>query len=304
MKKEPLLFRGSGVALITPFSADGKIDFDTLGRLIENQIAGGTDALIVCGSTGESAVLSDKEKLSLIEYTVWKANHRIPVIAGTGSNDTAHCVALTKGAQAMGADGVLSVCPYYNKPTDEGLLRHYTEIADCSGLPVILYNVPSRTGKTLSTNVVKRLAAHKNIIGIKQADPSLSAAADLFAACGDEIAIYAGDDAGTVPFLSLGGQGVISVAANLLPHTIHTMCQNWFDGNTAAARETQLRLMPLISALFIQTNPIPVKAAMEEIGYPRQFLRLPLTPANDATRTQLTETLKEWIDSKTGTEKK
>lgn len=295
MKKRPL-FRGCGTALVTPFCADLSVDFETLGRLIEDQVSGGADALIVCGTTGESATLSDREKDAVIEYAVWKTAGRIPVIAGTGSNDTFRSVTQTRAAQRLGADGVLAVCPYYNKPDDEGLLRHFRTVAECSDLPVILYNVPSRTGKALSAPLVAALAEHENVVGIKQADPSLAAAGELFASCGD-LPVYAGDDGATVPFFSLGAKGVISVVSNVLPGTVHGLCADWFAGRHARARETQLALIPLIKALFAQTNPIPVKAALEQIGCPPQPLRLPLTSATFATRRRLQEALTPWLDA-------
>lgn len=296
------VFRGSGVALVTPFAGDGSVDYETLGQLIEMQIAGGTDALIVCGTTGESATMTEKERLSVIEYAVWKNAGRIPVIAGTGTNNTEQSVFLTRKAEEMGADAALAVCPYYNRPTAEGLRKHFTALADCSGLPVLLYNVPSRTGSDLPIDVLKELAAHENILGIKQADPSVAAVLRIVSECGEDLPVYAGDDGCVVPFLSLGAQGVISVAANVVPHAVHSLCSLWFDGDRERAREMQIRLYPLIRALFAQTNPIPVKAALELLGYSTQTLRLPMTPASDQTREALRRELDFWFDEEHASE--
>lgn len=292
--KRPL-FRGSATALVTPFLADGAIDFETLGRLIEFQIASGTDALVPCGTTGESAAMTEKERLSVIEYTLWKTAKRIPVIAGTGTNCTAQSISLTRQAEGLGADGVLAVCPYYNKPGQDGILQHYTALADCSSLPVIVYNVPSRTGCDIAPRTLKELSLHPNIAGLKEANGSLSSAAKTRYLCGEDLPVYSGDDACIIPFLSIGGAGVISVAANILPGVIHTLCERFFAGDTKGAEETQLRLMPLISALFCKTNPIPVKGALECLGYPPQFLRLPLCPLSPEEKRIVEEALTPWL---------
>ncbi len=292
--KQPI-FRGSATALVTPFFSDGQIDFETLGQLIERQIAAGTDALVPCGTTGESATLTEKERLSVIEYTVWKTAKRIPVIGGTGTNSTLQSVSLTRRAEELGLDGVLAVCPYYNKPTQEGITAHYLALAECSSLPVIVYNVPSRTGCEILPQTLQTLALHPNIAGIKEAGGSVQTAAKIRGLCGDDLPLYSGDDGGIVPFLSLGAQGVISVVANILPGVIHTLCENWFSGEHRSAAETQIRLMPLISALFCRTNPIPVKSALERLGFPPQELRLPLCPLGEQDKAAVWEALDPWL---------
>ena len=284
--KQPL-FYGSATALITPFFPDGSIDFESLGRLIDLQIAAGTDALVPCGTTGESATMTERERLSVIEYTVWKTAKRIPVLAGTGTNCTAQSVSVTRRAEAMGADGILAICPYYNKPTAEGIVAHYTALADCSSLPVILYNVPGRTGCEISLSAMKELAKHPNILGLKQANGSAASVARILDACGEDLPIYSGDDGLILPFLALGGVGVISVVSNILPRRVHTLCERFFGGDLAGAAQIQRELMPLIDALFATTNPIPVKAAMECLGFAPQFLRLPLTPLPQAQKEAL-----------------
>ncbi len=290
--KRPV-FRGSATALVTPFSTDGSVDFETLGKLIDAQISGGTDALVVCGTTGESATMTEKERLSVIEYTVWKNNGRIPVIAGTGTNDTARSTALTKAAQAIGVDGILAVCPYYNKPGQDGILKHYLALAEC-GSPVIVYNVPGRTASAASPETLQKLSTHPNVSGLKDAGGSLQSAATVRNLCGDDLPLYSGDDGCIVPFLSIGGMGVISVVSNLLPRTVHTICEKWFYGDTAGAAEDQIRLMPLIGALFSRTNPIPVKAALEFFGYPKQTLRLPLCSLPKEETEKLFSLLSRW----------
>lgn len=292
--KRPL-FCGSAAAVTTPFFADGAVDFETLGRQIEFLLAGGTDGIVSCGTTGESAALSEKERLSVIEYTVWRVGGRVPVIAGTGTNCTAQSVSLTRSAASLGADGILAVCPYYNKPTGEGLYRHFSALADCSALPVILYTVPSRTGVALPVEVAKKLSEHPNVAGLKDASGSLSYGAQIRHACGDDLPLYAGDDATVLPILSLGGVGVISVVANILPRIVHTLCEKWFSGDWQGALELQLRLQPLIAALFAETNPIPVKYALERQGFASQNLRLPLCPLSEGGRAAVDGALSPWI---------
>ena len=284
--KKPL-FYGCATALVTPFFPDGSVDFESLGRLIDRQISAGIDGLVPCGTTGESAVMTEKERLSVIEYTVWKTARRVPVIAGTGTNCTLQSVRLTRQAQALGADGVLAVCPYYNKPTGEGIVAHYTALADCSSLPVILYNVPSRTGCEIPLSALEILAKHPNIVGLKQANGSVASAARIRNRCGEDLPLYSGDDGLILPFLALGGAGVISVASNLIPRRIHTLCQRFFAGDVEGAAAIQCALMPLIDGLFSKTNPIPVKAALERIGFPPQTLRLPLVALEDAAKQAL-----------------
>lgn len=291
--KQPI-FRGSATALVTPFFSDGAVDYETLGRLIDAQISAGTDALVPCGTTGESATMSEKERLSVIEYTLWKTAGRIPVIAGTGTNNTAQSVSLTKQAQHLGVDGILAVCPYYNKPEQEGILKHYETLADL-GSPVIVYHVPGRTGRAIAPETMKTLSVHPNIAGLKDAGGSLQDAATVRNLCGDDLPVYSGDDGCIVPFLSIGGMGVISVVSNILPRVVHNLCERWFSGDVNGAAVLQIRLMPLVKALFRRTNPVPVKGALEFLGYPEQFLRLPLCPLNEGEKKELFDVLKEWI---------
>ena len=293
--KRPL-FRGCATALVTPFTEDGSIDFDVLGKLIEYQISHGADALVSCGTTGEAAAMTDRERLSVVEYTVWKTAGRIPVIAGTGTNNTRQSVELTRCAQTLGANGVLAVCPYYNKPTQEGMIAHFSALADCSDLPVILYTVPSRTGSGLTCETLEVLSRHPNVLGLKDASGSLSEGAKTRYFCGDDLPIYSGDDGCILPCLSIGGMGVISVVSNILPHTVHTLCEKWFSGDLAGASADQIALMPLVSALFRVTNPIPVKAALEKLGFPEACYRLPLCPMDGEKKAELFRILSPWLE--------
>lgn len=270
------VFTGSGVALITPFKDDFSVNFDVLGELVEFQIANGTDAIIACGTTGEAATMDDKEHLSVIEYVVKKVNGRIPVIAGTGSNDTRHGVELCKEAAALGADALLTVTPYYNKTSQRGLIEHFNVMADAADIPMIVYNVPSRTGLNVLPETMAELAKHKNIVGIKEAGGNLSQIAKLASLVGDEITIYSGNDDQNVPILSLGGKGTISVLANVAPKKSHDMIASFLEGDTETAKRLQLESIALINALFIETNPIPVKKACELMGMNPGPLRLPL----------------------------
>ena len=261
------VFTGAGVAIITPMNDDGTVNYAALGELIEMQIAGGTDAIIICGTTGESSTLTDDEHRECIRYTIEKVNKRIPVIAGTGSNDTAYAIELSKDAEAMGADGLLVVTPYYNKTSQRGLVAHYTAIADAVNIPIILYNVPSRTGVNISLDTYKALAEHKNIAAAKEASGNISAIAKLIAECGDKLDVYSGNDDQILPVLSLGGKGVISVLSNVAPKQTHDMVMHYLNGDTKAATKLQLDAIELISALFCEVNPIPVKTALNEMGY-------------------------------------
>lgn len=269
-----LPFTGSGVAIVTPFNGD-TTNYDELGRLIEMHIEKGTDAIIICGTTGEASTMPDSEHLAAIEYTVKKAAGRIPIIAGTGSNETAHAVALSKKAEKLGADGLLQVTPYYNKASSKGLIAHFTAIAESVSIPIILYNVPSRTGVNISIPVLKELAKIPNIVAIKEASGNISYTAKVAAEV-PELYIYSGNDDMIVPVLSLGGKGVISVLANVMPQETHDMCQAFFDGNTEKAKDMQLKYLELINALFVEVNPIPVKTALNLMGYNAGNLRLPL----------------------------
>ena len=275
------VFEGVATALITPLNENG-IDYNAFARLIDWQINEGVNALVVCGTTGESSTLTDKEHKSAIEFAVNEVGGRIPVIAGTGSNDTAYALELTDFSCKAGVDGVLVVTPYYNKATQNGLFKMFTEIADRAAAPVILYNVPSRTGVNIAPETVARLSKHPNISGIKEAGGNISAVAEIAALCGDDINIYSGNDDQTVPIMSLGGKGCISVLSNLLPHNTAQMCKKILAGDTKGALDLQLKYLPLIKALFCEVNPIPVKAAMAAMGYCENYLRLPLTPMEEA----------------------
>ena len=281
--KKPI-FRGAGVAIITPFTETG-INYPELGRIIDDQIAGGTDAIIITGTTGESSTTSDEEHKEAIRFAVEHTRGRIPVIAGTGSNDTTYAVQLSQYAERVGADALLLVTPYYNKCTQNGLIAHYTKIADSVNIPAILYNVPSRTGVCIKTETYAALAKHPRIVGVKEASGDLSAILRLRAAAGDDLVLYSGNDDQIVPILSLGGLGVISVLSNVAPRATHDICQHYFDGNTAEAARLQIAYSDLIDALFCEVNPIPVKTAMRRLGYDAGSLRMPLSemePANAA----------------------
>ena len=270
------LFTGCAAALATPFS-DGEIDFTALGRLIDMQLQSGTDALVVCGTTGEPATLTQEEKDSVLEFTLERVGGRIPVIAGTGTNCTKITIAQSRRAQKLGADGLLMITPYYNKATQQGLLAHFTAAAEAVDLPVILYNVPSRTGVNLLPETAARLMEQQNIMGIKEASGDISQFAELSRLCGDRAALYAGNDDQVLPMLSLGAQGVISAAANAAPGLMHRLVSSWFEGDAEVCRTVQLALLPLMKLLFSEVNPIPVKAALEIMGICRADVRLPLT---------------------------
>lgn len=281
-----LVFEGVATALITPLNENG-IDYNAFAKLINWQIEEGINALVVCGTTGESSTLTDEEHKNAIEFAVKEVGGRVPVIAGTGSNDTAYALELTDFSCKAGVDGVLVVTPYYNKATQNGLFKMFTEIADRAAAPVILYNVPSRTGVNIAPETVARLSKHPNISGIKEAGGNISAVAEIAALCGDDINIYSGNDDQTVPIMSLGGKGCISVLSNLLPHNTAQMCRKMLTGDTKGALDLQLKYLPLIKALFCEVNPIPVKAAMAAMGYCENYLRLPLTPMEEAHRETL-----------------
>lgn len=268
-------FIGAGVALITPFKND-EVDYDTLRDLIEWQIENATDAIIICGTTGESATMSDTERRAVIKFTVEVVNSRIPVIAGSGSNNTAYAIELSQYCESVGVDGLLIVTPYYNKATDLGLLKHYEAIASSVKIPIILYNVPSRTGVNLKPTVVKQLSGIKNIIGIKEASGDISQVAEIMRLCGSDFAVYSGNDDMIVPILSLGGVGVISVVSNILPKETHDLVMSYLQGDTKTALNLQLDMKSLIDALFIEVNPIPIKTAMNLLGMKVGTLRLPL----------------------------
>ena len=282
MTHEPI-FRGAATALVTPLTAQG-IDYPQLGRLIDWQIESGIDALVICGTTGEGSTLTDKEHRDAIAYAVERAAGRVPVIAGTGSNDTAYAIELTRFACEAGADACLVVTPYYNKATQNGLVAMYNAIADASTKPLILYNVPSRTGVGIQPATYRKLAEHPNIAAVKEANGNISAIVETKALVGDKLDIYSGNDDEIVPILSMGGLGVISVLSNLLPRETSQICHKFFAGDVAGAAKMQCQYLPLIRALFSEVNPIPVKAAMAAMGFCEDYLRLPLTPMEDAHR--------------------
>lgn len=286
------VFTGAGVALITPFNEKG-VDFDKLGEIIDFQIENGTDSIIVCGTTGEPATMPDSEHLSVIEYAVARVNGRVPLIAGTGGNDTAHCTCLSVEAQKLGADALLLVTPYYNKTSQKGLQKHFETVADAVSIPMILYNVPSRTGLNISVKCMKELAKHKNIVGLKEASGNISFTMEMMKECGDMIDIYSGNDDIIVPMLSIGCKGVISVLSNVMPRQAHDICDLYFKGKTEESRKLQLELLDLIKALFVEVNPIPVKTAMNLMGMNVGNLRLPLYDMEDKNLEILKESLKK-----------
>ena len=286
------VFTGAATAIVTPLTENG-IDFEQFGRLIDFQIREGIDAIVVAGTTGEASTLTDEEHKEAIRFCVERVGGRVPVIAGTGSNDTAYAIELTRYACEAGADAMLLVTPYYNKATQKGLIASFTAIADASTKPCILYNVPSRTGCNLLPATVKALAAHPNIVGIKEASGNISQIAELAALVGDEIDIYSGNDDQIVPVLSLGGKGVISVLSNIMPKATSEMCKKFFEGDTVGARKLQLDLLPLVNALFCEVNPIPAKAAVAAMGYCENRVRLPLTVMEEQNEAKLLSLMKQ-----------
>lgn len=292
-QNEKPIFVGAATAMITPFNQNGP-DLDCLGRMIEMQISAGIDALVVCGTTGESATLSDSEKMQIIEFTVAQTAGRVPVIAGTGTNDTLHAKKLTRMAAQAGCDAVLVVTPYYNKATQAGLVAHFSEIADTTDKPVILYNVPSRTGVSIEPETYVKLSQHPNIKAIKEANGNISEIAKTASLVGDTLDLYSGNDDQIVPILSLGGKGVISVLSNVMPKETSRMCHDFLSGAVEQSRKAQLELLPLVNALFSQVNPIPVKAALSAMGYCENTLRLPLTPMEDCEQEKLLDLLKHY----------
>ena len=287
------LFTGAAIAIITPFNEDNSINFECFGEIIENQIANGTDAIVVCGTTGEASTMSDEEHIECIRFAVEKTAKRVPVIAGTGSNDTAYAIELSKEAEKVGADGLLLVTPYYNKTTQRGLIAHFTAIADAVNIPIILYNIPGRTGMAIDIATAKTLAKHKNIVGIKEASGNISYTAKLIAECGDELDVYSGNDDMIVPVMSLGGKGVISVLSHVIPKETHDMVQYCLDNNYAEATKLQIEYLDLINAMFMDVNPIPVKEAMNLIGVKVGGCRMPLYPMSDDNRAKLKASLEK-----------
>lgn len=288
------IFKGAGVALVTPFYEDESINYEALEELIEMQIKGHTDAIIVCGTTGEPATMTETEKLSVIEFVVKKVNHRIPVIAGTGANCTKTAVDLSKKAEMLGVDGLLVVTPYYNKATQEGIYEHYKAIGAAVKLPIIMYNVPSRTGLNILPETAVRIAKDiPNVVGIKEASGNLSQIVSLAALGRDVLDIYSGNDDQVIPILSLGGIGVISVLSNVAPRDTHDMVMEYLEGDRERAMNLQFSYLPLIHALFCEVNPIPVKAALNLMGKNAGTLRLPLTEISEKNKEVLAQAMQE-----------
>lgn len=286
------IFKGMATAMVTPMTATG-VDYDALAKLIDFQLEKGINALVAVGTTGESATLTPEERKAVIRFTVKRVDGRIPVIAGTGTNNTEHVLAYTRSACDDGADAVLVVTPYYNKATQNGLFTHYTTVADVSTKPVILYNVPSRTGCNLLPATVKRLADHPRIAAIKEASGSMAQVVEIIASCGDRIDVYSGEDALTVPMLSMGALGCISVLTNVVPDLGVAMTDKFFTGDIAGAAQLQCKLLPLINCLFSEVNPIPAKAAISAMGYGQEHLRLPLTPMEPVNRAKLFDEMRK-----------
>ena len=290
MKKT--IFKGMATAIVTPMTQTD-IDYEALGRFVEFQIENGINAIVVMGTTGENATIEHEDQTKVIKFVVDKVNKRVPVIAGTGTNNTAHVLENTRNACAVGADAVLVVTPYYNKATQNGLIQHFTAVADASTVPVILYNVPGRTGCNLLPKTVAKLAEHPNIVAIKEATGNMSQMVELMALCGDKLDIYSGEDALTVPFLSMGAAGTISVLSNVVPKEAVQMTDAALAGDYETAAKLQCKLLPLVNALFSEVNPIPAKAAVSAMGFGEDILRLPLTPMEDTTRAKLYEEMRK-----------
>jgi 4-hydroxy-tetrahydrodipicolinate synthase len=289
------VFKGAGVAIVTPMNADESVNYDKLEEIIEEQIAGGTDAIVIVGTTGEGSTLSMEEHSECIKKAVEFTKHRIPVVAGTGSNCTATAIQLTQEAEEHGADAALVVTPYYNKSTQKGLIAHYSAIADSTKLPLILYNVPGRTGTNIAPQTVATLRkTKKNIVGVKDATANLAQTSEMMRLCDGDIELYSGEDGLVVPILSLGGIGVISVVSNVAPHDVHEMVMSFLNGDIEKARQIQLRELPLVDALFCEVNPIPVKTAMNLMGKEVGPLRLPLCEMEPENLEKLKKAMKDY----------
>ena len=289
------IFTGAGVAIVTPMKENGEVNFEKLGELLEEQIAGHTDAIIICGTTGESSTLTHEEHLEAIKYTVEKVNKRIPVIAGTGSNCTETAIHLSKEAESYGADGLLLVSPYYNKATQKGLIAHYTAIAEAVKLPIILYNIASRTGVNIQPETIAYLVNHvENIVGVKEASGNISQVAEIAALTDGKCDIYSGNDDQIVPILSLGGKGVISVLSNVAPQYTHDIVEKYMEGNLQESCQMQLKALPLIHGLFCEVNPIPVKTAMNLMGKKVGPFRMPLSEMEDTHKEVLKNAMKDF----------
>ncbi len=287
------MYSGSMVALVTPFK-DGGVDWQSLEGLVEFHIKNGTHGIVPCGTTGESATLDHNEHDEVIKAVVKAVKKRVPVIAGTGSNSTQEAIELTIGAERAGADGALLISPYYNRPTQEGIYQHYKKVASSVGIPLIIYNIPARTGSKIEPETLARLSEVKNIAGVKEATGSVDQAIDVLRLCGDRLAVYSGEDSLTYSLMALGGKGVISTVANVTPKEMSDLTQACLQGNWAKGRELQFRLMPLIRALFIETNPIPAKTALSIMGKCRGDLRLPLTPMSEGNLKKLRQAMTDF----------
>ena len=291
--KKNTIFTGSATALITPFTKDG-VDYDAFKRLIDFQIANGTDALVVCGTTGEPATMTYEERAEVVKFCIDYVNKRVPVIVGTGSNATHIAVSNSKVAYEAGADALLVVTPYYNKCTQEGLFRHFEAVCSATPLPVICYSVPGRTGVNITPETLERLATLETLVAIKEASGNMDQITDIAVRVSDKIDIYSGDDGLILPVLSVGGKGVISVASNIVPNEVHNLCQNFFDGNIEEARKMQLKLYPLVKALFCEVNPIPAKTAASLMGFGECNLRLPLCDMSEKNLEYLKKEMKNF----------
>lgn len=289
---KPVLFTGAGVAIITPFNEDQSVNYEKFTEIVEYQLEKGTDAIVVCGTTGEAKTLSTEEHVKLIKLCVDVVNHKVPVIAGAGSNDTHYAVKLSNEAESCGVDAILSVTPYYNKTSQRGLITHYNYIADRVKTPIILYNVPSRTGVNIEPSTYEALKGYPNITAIKEANGNISKIVETFSLIGEEMDLYSGNDDQIVPILSMGGSGVISVLSNLMPKETVKMCELCFTGDYKAAAKMQMDYLPLINALFCEVNPIPVKAAMAAMGYCDNYVRLPLIPMSKDKEAKLLDIMK------------
>lgn len=289
-----IVFNGAATALVTPFDAYGRVDYDAFASLIEFQIKGGIDALVICGTTGEGSTLTDEEHKECIRFAVEQTAGRVPIIAGTGSNDTDYAIALSRYACEVGADALLLVTPYYNKATPKGLIKSFLATAEATDKPIILYNVPSRTGVNITMPVYRELAKHERIVAVKEASGNMSQIAEIAAECGDDLAIYSGNDDQIVPIMSLGGRGVISVLSNLLPGETHEICAKFAAGDVAGSREMQLAYLELINNLFIEVNPVPVKTACGLMNLCRPDMRLPLCEMDEKNLEKLTASMKKY----------
>ena len=292
MKK--VIFEGSCTALVTPFNDDYSVNFDELAKLIEFQIENGTDAIVACGTTGESSTLTTEEHIEVVRFTIEKVAKRIPVIANAGSNDTATSIFFAKEFEKLGADGILLVTPYYNKTSQKGLVESYTAIANSTSLPCILYNVPSRTGMNILPQTYYELSKVPNIVATKEANGDISSVIKTIALCGDDLAVYSGNDDQTMPIMALGGKGVISVFSNVLPNVMHELCKAMLDSDYAKGREMTIKYADLMNGLFLDVNPIPVKEALNQMGYDCGRCRMPLTDMTDEGKAKITELLKKY----------